>query len=398
MPTDRRKEGPDRTDYLEGLAEPLQQVDRTYVRHRGRRLIYFAGCDYFRLASHPDVLAAVRRGLETSGLNTAASRKTTGNHAIYGQLEAALARFFRAGSATLVSNGYVTSLCAAQALAGDVTHALLDERAHGCLVDAAALLSCPALRFRHRDPADLARAVAEAGPGSRLLLMTDGLFSHSGEVAPVDRYLEVLPRNATVLVDDAHGAGVLGRRGRGTPEFLGLAPGRVLQTITLSKAFGVYGGAILGSREFRARLIERSRYFVGNTPLPLPLAHGALAALRLVASDSQPRRRLAINTAFVKAALREGGVPVQDGPGPIIPLHPRSEAHARQVSRALLRAGIHPPLIRYQGGPGNTAYFRLVLSSEHDGPQLDALVQSLVRAWPDRAPSRTGSRARPRLG
>src|SRR6185436_19832805 len=141
----------------DGLAEPLQQIDRTYVLHRGRRLSYFAGCDYFRLSSHPEVLRALRDGLDRFGLNVSASRKTTGNHALYGQLEHKLAEFFGVEAAVLVSNGYMTNLAVAQALAGEFTHALIDERSHGCLFDAAKLLDCSLLSFKHRDPASAAK-------------------------------------------------------------------------------------------------------------------------------------------------------------------------------------------------------------------------------------------------
>ena len=110
----------------------MQQVDRTYVRFQGRKLSYFAGCDYFRLASHPEVLKAAAHGLKKYGLNVAASRKTTGNHQLYEQLETRLVNFFGAESATLASNGYSPNLMAAQALAGQYSHALIDERAHPC--------------------------------------------------------------------------------------------------------------------------------------------------------------------------------------------------------------------------------------------------------------------------
>src|SRR5262245_61297224 len=136
----------------ENLAIPLQQVGRTRVVSHGRRLIYFAGCDYHRLSSHPAILTAVRKGLDRFGLNVAASRKTTGNHLLYGQIESALAGFFRAESATLTSNGYMANLCLAQALAGEVSHALIDERAHNSLQDALPHLRCPVHVFRHCDP------------------------------------------------------------------------------------------------------------------------------------------------------------------------------------------------------------------------------------------------------
>ena len=175
---------------LSTLAEPLQQLDRVCVIHRGRKLAYFAGCDYFRLASHPEVVRAVREGIEQFGLNVAASRKTTGNHALYEKLERALARFFAVDSAVLVSNGYMTNLAVAQALTGEFTHALIDERAHASLFDAAKFLDCPLIPFAHREAAAAARAARNCGQSAKILLLTDGLFSHSGEVAPLADWTE----------------------------------------------------------------------------------------------------------------------------------------------------------------------------------------------------------------
>jgi len=348
-------------------------VDRTFVIQRGRTLSYFAGCDYFRLASHPEVLGAVSDALERFGLNVAASRKTTGNHVIYGQLEEELTCFFECEAAVLVSNGYLTNLVVAQALAGDFTHALIDERAHGSLFDAAGMLGCPIIHYPHRDAQAVAAQVRSLGARAKVLVLTDGLFPHCGEVAPLDQYLRGMPRGVMLLVDDAHGAGTLGKNGRGTAEFLGVPSRRVIQTITFSKALGVYGGAVLGSRLLRERIIERSRLFVGNTPLPPPLVAGTLAALALLGAEPGFRRRLAFNTAYVKAALRRAGRPVNDGPGPIVPLLPQDGAAVEKLRRALLRAGIHPPYINYRGGPAD-GYFRFVLSSEHTAAQLDALV------------------------
>src|SRR5689334_8169082 len=186
--------------------EPLQQLDRTYVRFRSRKLSYFSGCDYFRLASHPKVLSALFRGARRYGINVAASRLTSGNHHLYGELEASLARFFAAPAALLVGNGYVTNLVVAQTLAGNFSHALIDEQAHPSLRHAARLIECPILSFRHQCAEDLARCTRRCGPGARFLLLTDGLFAHDGSVAPLAEYLQVLPADALLLVDDAHGA------------------------------------------------------------------------------------------------------------------------------------------------------------------------------------------------
>jgi 7-keto-8-aminopelargonate synthetase-like enzyme len=359
------------------LAELLQQVDRTFVLWRGRKLSYFAGCDYFRLSSHPAVMTALRAGLEDFGLNVAASRRTTGNHQLYSQLEQSLARFFGVEAAMLVSSGYTSNLALAQALAGEFTHALIDERAHACLFDAAQFLGARVFKFRHRNAQDAAGIAKRLTRRAKILLLTDGLFSHSGEVAPLDDYLRLLPDTVTLLVDDAHGAGVLGKRGRGTPEFLSVPRHRIIQTITLSKAFGVYGGAILGTNQLKEQILTRSRYFIGNTPLPLPLAAAALASLKMVRADSGWQRRLAFNIGYIKAALREAGMTVNDGPGPIVPVHPRDEREASSLKRALLAAGIHPPFINYLGGPRD-GYFRFVISSEHSAEQLDRLASVLA--------------------
>src|SRR5208282_5558157 len=136
---------------------------------RGRKCSYFSGCDYFRLASHPRVMAAVSAGLRRFGLNVAASRLTTGNHVLYRQLELAVADFFAAEEAVLVPSGYMTNLVAAQALAGRISHALLDEQAHPSLADAARFLNCPVIRFKTQDARDLTGAVKRCGLRAKLL-------------------------------------------------------------------------------------------------------------------------------------------------------------------------------------------------------------------------------------
>ena len=359
--------------------EPLRQIDRTYVLCRGQKLSYFSGCDYFRLSSHPKVLEALAGGLNDFGLSVAASRLTTGNHVLYGELEQQLARFFKTQTALLVSSGYVANLVVAQALAGQFSHALIDESAHPSLADASRMLECPVLRFAHRSATDLGSAVRRCGPGAKLILLTDGMFSRDGSVAPLKEYLKLLPRDAAVLVDDAHGAGILGANGRGSVEHTGANPRRVLQTITLSKAFGTYGGAILGSNSLRTNVLKRSHLFMGSTPLPLPIANAALRALTIVENGSSLRRRLFQRAFEVKNALRTAGVPLPETPGPIVALSPKQSAAVAGIKEALLRSGIYPPFIKYPGGPA-AGYFRFVISSEHTRAQLDNLANFLTHS------------------
>jgi len=361
---------------MKSPAPTLQQVDRTYVLYRDRKLIYFGGCDYFRLSSHPAVVTAIHSGLKKYGLSVAASRKTTGNHSLHEKLEARLAGFFGAPDAVLLSNGYATNLVLAQALAGKFSHALIDERAHGSLVDAAVFFDCPIIRFPYRDAAAVTRIVQRIGQQSRPVLLTDGMFSHDGELAPINAYLRVLPRDAAILLDDAHGAGTLGKTGKGTVEQPGVRSNRIIQTISLSKAFGVYGGAVLGQRSLCNRIRERSRLFGGNTPLPLPLVNAALRAVQIVKSDKSLRLRLERNLRYVKGELCRTGFAIADTPSPIISVVPRRARDVLRLSKSLLARQIYPSFIRYPGGAAS-GYFRFAISSEHSLEQLGNLVRVL---------------------
>ena len=356
-------------------AEPLQQIAGSRVRWRGRKLIYFSGCDYFRLASHPAVLKAVGDGLKKYGLNVAASRVTTGHHKIYDILEKELASFFGAEDALLISNGYMTGIVVAQALAGNYSHTLLDERVHPALLDAAEQLNCPILKFKHRDVEDFARTIKRCGKGARPILLTDGMFSADGSVAPLKEYLKYLPRDGMMLVDDAHGAGVLGKNGQGTLELENVSRKQIIQYVTLSKAFGVFGGVILGTHKLRERIIDYSRAFVGSTPLPLPLANAALESVKILkARGNDLRRKLNKNTDYLKMSLRKAGLKLPETPGPIISLKERSQA--QRLKKNLLAAGIFPPYLKYPGGDSN-GWFRFAISSGHSRTQLDKLITVL---------------------
>jgi 8-amino-7-oxononanoate synthase len=357
--------------------DPLQQVDRTWVYFRGRKLSYFAGCDYFRLSTHPEVLSALRAGLEDYGWTVAASRLTTGNHLLYKELELQLAQFFQAPTALLVPSGYLTNLAVAQALAGQCSHVLVDEAAHPSLWDAANAFDCPVLSFGHRSAQSLAATVTRCGADARIVMLTDGMFSRDGSVAPLKDYQQVLPRDAMLLVDDAHAAGVLGAKGRGSLEHTGVDRKRVTQTVTLSKAVGTFGGAILGSAALRRKIIDKSHIFVGSTPLPLPIVCATRQALKILRADKTLRSRLFQNTKFVRDGLRSCGLAFPETPGPIVAAKPTSAAAEAKIRTTLLKTAIYPSLISYPGGPP-CAYLRFVISSEHTRAQLDNLVAALA--------------------
>ncbi|MBL9138619.1 MAG: aminotransferase class I/II-fold pyridoxal phosphate-dependent enzyme [Verrucomicrobiales bacterium] len=355
----------------------LQQIDETHVLHQGRSLVYFGGSDYLRLSWHPQVRAAMARGVEALGTNSAASRSTTGNLPVYGELESQLQRFFGTSSATLVSAGYMAPLVAAQALGPEHDAVLLDERVHACLHDAASLTGLPVRTFAHRDPAGLKRELNRANGQGRVLVMTDGLFSSTGDAAPLAEYLPMLARRGTLLVDDAHGVGVLGLRGRGTLEWAGVPYRRVVVTGTLSKAFGCYGGLVLGSRALRSAIFQRSRLFVGNTPPPPPCAAAGLAALEVLRLEGKARReRMQGNMERLRAVLREIDGEHHDEPGPMLAIRTERASTNERIRRLLLESGIYPSLIRYPNGP-SPCFFRFAVSSEHTPSQISALAEVL---------------------
>jgi 7-keto-8-aminopelargonate synthetase-like enzyme len=362
---------------MESLPPPLRAASATEMWLGRRRLVYFGGCDYLRLSHHPAVRSALVTGLRKFGLHVAASRTTTGNHEVYERLERALARFFGARSALLVSSGYVTNMVVAQALAGEFTHVLIDERAHPSLKDAALFFGCSIHRFEHQRAEVVARFVRRVGRRARPILLTDGLFAADGSVAPLKAYLRVLPKMACVLVDDAHGAGVVGRTGKGSLEHEEVSRARVIQTITLSKALGAYGGAVLGETVLRRRIIQRSGLFTGTTPVPLPLAAAALASMSVLRSDRARLSRLRRNAGWLKVALRKAGLGLTPSPGPIVPITPRDARAAQELKRVLLASGILPPFLKYPGSPRD-GYFRFVISSEHTRKQLENLAGVLI--------------------
>jgi 8-amino-7-oxononanoate synthase len=354
----------------------LRAASPTEVEWRGRRLIFFGGCDYFRLSHHSRVRRAVAAGLHAEGLSVAASRMTTGNHPLYARVERALAKFFGAESALVVANGYATNLVVAQALRGKFTHVLLEERAHPGLVDAATWLGAPVTKFAHADAAALQRTVRRLR-ARRPIVLTDGMFSFNAAVAPLRAYRAALPKEAWLLVDDCHGAGVVGASGRGSLEHERVGREKVIQTITLSKALGTFGGAVLAAETVRRKIMECSRMFVGSTPPPLPLMRAALTSLDLLRSQPGLRRRLRANVTGLRVGLRAAGIAVPDAPGPIVSLTPVTEAAGRRLRRALLHAGILPPFLRYPGSPAG-GHFRFVISSAHTGRQLTRLVEVLA--------------------
>lgn len=362
------------------LPQPLRFVDAAHVRHHGRTLAYFGGCNYLALAQHPRVLAAMRQALGEGFVQPGASRATTGNHPAYTSVERALARLVRLPAAALLTSGYTAPIAAVHALREDISHVLLADDAHVCLHDAARIAGKTVFTFLSADPDALPALLRSLPKRSVPLVLTDGTRGTRAGSAPVARFLEQLPRNALLLVDDAHGIGSVGPGGRGCLAGLGVRDPRVILTASLAKALGVAGGMVAGDAGLIRKLQARAAAFVGTTSIPLANVAGVAEALRLLRAEPARLRHVQSLRRLLHARLQPTapGTPtiVSCPDSPVMALHPANAAEAARLTRRLLAAGIHPPFIRYVSGP-DTGFFRFAVNAAHTEPEVTRLADCL---------------------
>jgi 7-keto-8-aminopelargonate synthetase-like enzyme len=365
------------------LGEELRFVERTKVDHGGRRWLFFGGTDYHRLSSHPEVVAALGAAALEEGLSCAGSRITTGNHPLLTRLEERISEFLGGGlEAAVCAGGYLANTVLLETVGRDFQRFFLDAGAHVSVAAATEGLARTRVhRFRAGDPEDLARSLARrARPGERPLVLTDGVGSGNGALPPLAAYWEtVRAYGGQLLVDDSHGLAVLGASGRGSPEEAGLPAEAYFHSGTLSKGFGCFGGLAAGPAGFRLRVAERSRAYIGATPVPPPLAAAALRALELVRAHPEWISGLRRRALAFRARLAALGLPEPDSPAPIFSVAGGDEPRRRRLGALLREAGIYPSFINYPGSPAG-GHFRFALSSVHADAEVELLAQVLERS------------------
>ncbi|HZW10801.1 MAG TPA: pyridoxal phosphate-dependent aminotransferase family protein [Phycisphaerales bacterium] len=360
-------------------ATPIVACDATTVTYAdGRTLLSFGGCNYLGLANHPGVIATIGQATARYGLSSSASRETTGNAASHDALEAELADFLALERVLLVPDGYTANIAALQALAGSVTHAVIDARAHVSLRDAANTAGLEIVPFHHRDPKSLAAALRAIRPG-RAAVLTDGVFTAHGACAPVAELLAAIGPDDRLVVDDCHGLGVLGPGGRGTLARLGIRDARVVVTSSLAKGLGCAGGMVAGAAEVVGRT-RRATAYVCTTPIAPAMAEGTRAALAVLRADPWRVERLAANSARLHARLVELRLgEASDGPPtPIAAFTLGDKPEMERAATALAAEGLRVPLISYPNGPAD-AYFRVTVNAEHTPEHIDLLAAALGR-------------------
>jgi glycine C-acetyltransferase/8-amino-7-oxononanoate synthase len=348
-----------------------------------RRYAYFGGTGYLDIQRRPELAVAADQAMRRYGLHPATSRLGFGESPPLIEAEQEAAQFFGAEAAWLLPSGWVGASVLLDVHHRPQDRLFLDGDAHFALREAARLIGRPATWFDHRDPDSLRdRLRAELQPGERPVVLTDGVFPISGRLAPLPAYLEVLEEyaDARIVVDDAHGFGVLGPNGRGTLEFQGKwSHPRLLVTGTASKAIGGYGGLIPGTAAAIRHLRATSPWQAGSTPLPAPVTAATAAALRIARTEPHLRTQLARNVATVRAGLRGLGLAVEDLPTPIIPLVAGDGAAMQRLHDALRADGVLVPYLSRYTGLGPHGALRIAVFATHDPQQIKTLLDGLRR-------------------
>ena len=346
----------------------------------GREVVAFCSNDYLGLAADPRLAAAAREGAERYGVGAGASHLILGHHAAHHALEEALARFVDLPRALLFSTGYMANLGIVTALAGRDDAVFADKFNHASLNDAVLLSRAEFKRYPHNDLAALERLLA-ASQARRKLVVTDAVFSMDGDIAAVPELLRLCERHGAWLVlDDAHGFGVLGASGRGVLEHSGVASPRIIYMATLGKAAGVCGAFVAGETDVIEMLLQRARTYIYTTATPPLLAHALLASLEIIVGENWRRARLAQLAMQLKQGLANLQWPLALSDTAIQPLIVGANDKAVQLSASLQSRGVLVPAIRPPTVPPGTARLRISLSAAHDPRDVALLVDALRAA------------------
>ncbi|WP_374572382.1 8-amino-7-oxononanoate synthase [Phenylobacterium sp.] len=346
--------------------------DGLWVEREGRRLLSFSCNDYLNLSHHPAVKAAAQAAIAAHGTGAGASRLVTGDHPLFAALEARLATLKGAEAACVFGSGYLANSGIIPTFMREGDLILADELAHACIWSGARLSGAKTDAFRHNDMADLAAKLSTRPRGGRILIATDGVFSMDGDVAPLDE-ISALARthDAWLLVDDAHGLGVLGPEGRGAASLFPDA--RVdLSMGTLSKAIGGYGAYVCATRPVIDLLKTRARTLVYSTGLPPANAAAALAALDVIAAEPE---RVAAPLARARRLTCALGLP--EARSAVVPVVLGEADRALAAARALEDQGFLAVAIRPPTVPAGTARLRLAFTAGHTEADVDRLAQAL---------------------
>ena len=352
----------------------------------GREVLNFCSNDYLGLASHPDVLAAFRKGADQYGVGSGASHLINGHSRAHHALEEELADFLGRPRVLLFSTGYMANLGIITSLVGKGDAILEDRINHASLIDAGLLSGARLQRYLHADADSLHTHLQKTlakNPHGRRLIATDGVFSMDGDLAPLSALAKAAGQHAAwLMVDDAHGLGVIGRQGRGTVDHFQLDNTQVpILMGTLGKAFGTFGAFVAGSEALIETLIQQARSYIYTTALPPAIAAATRTSLNIVRKADDRREKLAALISQFRNGAEQLGLPLMDSTTPIQPLLVGDAKQALVLSETLLEqhhilvSAIRPPTVAE-----GSARLRITFSANHSEQQVDQLLSALDTA------------------
>ena len=351
------------------------------VRVEQGQVLNLCANNYLGLANHPAIVQATKSGLDTHGYGMASVRFICGTQDLHKQLERAVSDFLGTDDTILYSSCFDANGGLFEVLLDENDAVISDALNHASLIDGIRLCKAKRLRYAHSDMTELEARLRESA-GCRLrLIATDGVFSMDGDLAKLDRIVELAERyDAAVVVDDSHATGVLGPQGQGTPARFGVADRIEVVTSTLGKTLGgATGGFTSGKAEVIELLRQRSRPYLFSNSLPPPIAAGALCALDLVRQGDRLRKQLQANAAFFRSELSALGFRLVPGEHPIIPVMLGDAALATSMADALLKEGVYVVGFSYPVVPHGQARIRTQMSAAHTTAQLEQAVAAFAK-------------------
>jgi 8-amino-7-oxononanoate synthase len=357
----------------------------TTIIIEGRELISMASNNYLGLANHPAVKQVAIKAIEHWGVGAGAARLISGTMKPHQQLEEDLAKFKQVEAALTFVTGYTTNLGLIPSLIDQDGLVLADRYCHASLIEACRLAKAKLRVFHHNDAGHLEKLLKNRAKVCPTLIVTEGVFSMDGDLAPLPDLLALCQsRDATLLIDDAHGTGVMGPNGRGTVEHFGLNPKDIIQMGTLSKAIGTSGGFVGGTAGLKEYLVNTSKAFIYTTAQPPAMAVAASAAIQIIQNEPERRQRLWENRNYLFSELKDIGFQFTDTQSPILPIIVKSPETALKMSQALYEAGIYVPAIRPPTVSKNSSRLRLTISSEHCKEQLQLVAKTIRKIGKER--------------
>ena len=339
----------------------------------GKRALNFCSNNYLGLANHPDIVSAAKKAADEMGVGPGAVRSIAGTMTLHVELEKRLAAFKGVEAAITFQSGFAANLATIPALVGKEDVIFSDKLNHASIIDGCRLSGGKIIAYEHNDPASLEEQIkANLGQFRRALIVTDGVFSMDGDIAPLDKIYEVAKKyDILLMVDDAHGEGVLGKGGRGIVDHFDLHGKVDVEVGTLSKAFGVVGGVVAGNAVIVEWLRQRGRPFLFSSAVTVPDAAACLAAIDLLEDSTQLVDKLWSNAKYFKAEMKSLGFNTGVSETPITPVMLGEAKLAQQFSRELFEAGVFAMALGYPTVPQGKARIRVMISAAHSQGDLD---------------------------